>query len=474
MIFKYNKDFFILLLGRLLQIGVTLISLRVSTSLLPEAELGLVYYLTALQSFFSLFLINPVGQYFNRQTNRWLQEGVIFERFVSQSLFILFVVIFAFIFLIFLQYIGIINISTDLILVTSSLILAQSLNQTVIPLLNMLNRRGAFVVFNLLTAICCLVMSFILVNFVENSAICWSVGILIGTMIINLFAVKWLRLISFRVSMSNSASTNSDYVAIFKYILPIAFATFFLWFLGSGYRVIIEKFYGLEYLAAIGIGLAIASQFFTIAESLLSQFLLPTLYRNIELADYQTRLKAFNSYLRIVIPLYISLALFLTFSIKYLFPYLVAEKYHSFYIFAVYGVWTEVLRVLTNSFSVAAQIEQKTVKIVLPYVVGAFILFFGLFFQKYVEDKLVVMGLLVLSNFCVFSLMVIGMRRYLKFTFPFRQVLFMIMFVFPSVLFFYFVNFDAIVSFESLIYLIFGSGLYTLGVFFRIGKLIHD
>ncbi|KJF99856.1 hypothetical protein UB34_00020 [Photobacterium leiognathi] len=85
-----KNDFVILLLGRIIQIGIVLISLRVSTTVLPESELGSIYYLTTLQGLFSLFLINPVGQYFNRNTNKWFSNGVIVKCFTNQVKYIFF------------------------------------------------------------------------------------------------------------------------------------------------------------------------------------------------------------------------------------------------------------------------------------------------------------------------------------------------------------------------------------------------
>ena len=61
-----------------------------------------------------------------------------------------------------------------------------------------------------------------------------------------------------------------------------------MWFLNSGYRMIVEKMYGLEFLAFLGVGLAVSSQVFAIAESLLTQYFIPELYKNSENSTKET------------------------------------------------------------------------------------------------------------------------------------------------------------------------------------------
>lgn len=478
MIFRYNSDFIVLFFGRVVQILITIFSIRLSTTYLPENELGLVYYIIAIQTFFSLFLINPVGQYFNRQTNRWSSDGVIFQCFVNQGLYIFFISIFALLFLFVLRHLEIIDLSLYLVIITSVLVMVQSLNQTAVPLLNMLGQRRAFVLYNLLTSILCVSFSFIFIIYIGSSALNWFLGIITGTFMTNIFTVMCLRNISktscfFKISFIDIRAEFSNF---FSFVLPIAFATIFLWFLASGYRVIIQEFYGLEFLAVIGVGLAVASQFFSTTESFLTQFYIPILYKNIETADKHGRIKAYNDYLTAVIPIFISLAIFLTFSIKYIFPFLVAAKYHNLYFFAIYGVWIELFRVLTNALSLASQIERKTSNIVFPYFFGAAILFIGFFFRKQLDDKLIFMNLLILAYFLVFLLMATSMKRFLKYSFPIKHTAKVIIFVCPSFFFFHFVNFNAAanISLETAVYIFIGFVLYVFGIISSLGKLIND
>ena len=55
---KINNNFKVLLAGRLLQIVITLCALRISTTILPQIELGFVYYIITVQSFFYKHRVN--------------------------------------------------------------------------------------------------------------------------------------------------------------------------------------------------------------------------------------------------------------------------------------------------------------------------------------------------------------------------------------------------------------------------------
>lgn len=125
MIFKnINYDLIILLSGRLLQAFITLITLRVLTTVLPKSELGLVYYIITIQTFYSLFLINPVGQYFNRNTIAWYENGRLMNHLKMQLLYVATIAIGAFFTLFIIDYLNYANFSFVDILLISFLILS--------------------------------------------------------------------------------------------------------------------------------------------------------------------------------------------------------------------------------------------------------------------------------------------------------------------------------------------------------------
>ncbi|WP_305842136.1 lipopolysaccharide biosynthesis protein [Photobacterium leiognathi] len=427
-----KNDFVILLLGRIIQIGIVLISLRVSTTVLPESELGSIYYLTTLQGLFSLFLINPVGQYFNRNTNKWFSNGVIVKCFTNQVKYIFLVAVISSITLIVLSRCNVINIGSSIALEISFLIFAMSLNQTILPLLNMLNKRKAFVVFNLFTALFSLLISLILIYIFEATAKFWFIGIIASNLIFSLYGYLYLRQI--KCSSNKATEIKQNIVEVIKFALPISIATFFMWYLSSGYRIEVEKQYGLVFLASLGVGLAVSNQIFNIIESLLTQYFIPTLYRNIEGKDKIGRAFEFNRYLYLMLPIYFSTALVTTVAIKNLLPFVVGDKYYSVYVFSFFGIWIEFSRVTSNIFSVVSQIENKTNYFVPSYIISALFLFIGLNFFDYNQNKLCL--IILVANIINMIVIYLLSNRLLRISIPYLNLIKVILYTLPSMMFF--------------------------------------
>jgi len=69
--------------------------------------------------------------------------------------------------------------------------------------------------------------------------------------------------------------------SILTYCLPLALATGLMWLQLSGYRFLIESYWGLAQLGLMAVGLNLAGQFWSLAESLAMQFLNPLFYRRV-------------------------------------------------------------------------------------------------------------------------------------------------------------------------------------------------
>ncbi|TFH92998.1 hypothetical protein [Vibrio ouci] len=456
-----KSDFIILLAGRLIQVALTLVALRVSTTILPQLEMGYVYYLIVLQSFFTLFLISPVGQFFNRQASKWYDNNIIYSNYIKQVVYISLISVLSTIVLFFAKLLGYDLPSYSLLVVSSCLVLSQSSNQTIVPLLNMLGHRRAFVSFSLITAIFSLLMSFIFITFFGATAFSWLLGIVVGNLIVTIIATLW-----FKTTLTNNQSNAGiDLAQLRRFCLPIAIATIFMWFLNSGYRMVVEGVYGLEFLAFLGVGLSVSSQVFSIAESLLTQYFIPGLFKKSEVDCEISRTNLVNSYFSLVIPLYVSLALFLTHSIEYFFPYIIAEQYYDAYHFAIYGAWIELGRVLTNAFAIVSQVERKTSKFLFPYAFGAVFLFLSMSLNNEFYSVVSIETLLVTSGFIVLITMYFFMKRSLKFTIPIKGIVLFNLFTLPAIIFFNLFNIPTSISIASLILCFIGGLIYILGVF---------
>ncbi|CNJ77306.1 Uncharacterised protein [Yersinia intermedia] len=464
-----NRDFFVLLSGRLLQVLVVLLTLRVSTTVLPKSELGTIYYLITLHTFYSLFFINPVGQYFNRNTIYWYNKGDIIFCFKRQFFYITSIAITAIITLNLIKYFGVINLSGKTLLVIGMLIVSQSTNQTIIPLINMIGKREAFVSLNLLTAILSLFLSFCMIYYFEEKAEYWLSGMIISNILVSLFAFKYLSMISKRTMPISDARKNlihelSLLFKVIKFSVPIGIATLFMWYLNSGYRIQVENHYGLVYLALIGVGLSISNQVFNIVESVLTQYMIPGLYKSIEGANKDEVRIIYSNYLNSIIPIYLAVAIFLSFSIKNLLPFLVNESFSTGYAIIIFGAWIEFTRVVTNALALASQIERKTGSFIPAYLLGATSLIAS--FKFFPNDASLICVKLLIANIVVVIFMAIMMKKIINFHFYFSRLLKVTIYISPSVVFFYYVNSMSGLDFNNFIFSSIGCFLFLLFLYY--------
>ncbi|BBB25220.1 lipopolysaccharide biosynthesis protein [Amphritea japonica] len=467
-----TRDFWVILIGKAAQVLLMLLSLKLSTYYLDPSVMGQIYLLTTIYTFFVFLLISPVGQFFNRYTHKWYGENVLYDRLWLYLLYIIVVCIIASIGAVVIHNLSeSANISVvSFSLLVGGLVLIVSINQTVVPLFNMLNYRILFTTMTFFTSFLALCFSLVVIYYVDKSASSWLLGILIGNAVIIVFAVYIMRsILSANEVVNNSLISlcvfdQQKINKIIRFSVPVSLATVFMWAQNSGYRISIEKLIGLEYLGFLGVGLVLATQIFSVVESILMQYYHPGFYRSIKSESTELRLAAVNSYLNSTIPVYFSLALFLTFSIEYIFPILVSGDYAKGYAFCVFGVWIEFFRTVTNSISSIAHSEVKMKGYMYPYIFGALATNALVYMAAlYVNDINSIPMALNVGALITMLLMYFNMRKILPFTINFTLVMIFLIAVLPSLLFFLLFPFPQNID----VYYI--SSLCTGGVLFLIG-----
>ncbi|WP_290606734.1 hypothetical protein [Arsenophonus sp. ENCA] len=434
-----------MLFGRLFQVLLTFIIFRVLTTIFTKSELGIIYYLIALQSFYTLFLINPVGQFFYRNIISWYNSGMTMFFLKKQLLYISSITFFVIISLGFLRYFNLVKLSFEQFWLIVALTFSQSFNQTILSLLNMIGKKWAYVNLNILTSIISLLLFFFLICFFDKKSEYWLYGIVFANLFLFFFAFNYLCFVlKGKIKELNLCAiilhNNADIFKIIKFSLPISIATLFMWYLSSGYRIQVEDHFGLAYLALIGVGLSISNQVFNIIESILTQYLIPDLYHRIENKNKnKNKIEVlFNNYLNVIIPIYLSIAIFLTFSIKNLLPFIVSESFADGYVIIIFGAWIEFTRVVTNALALASQIERKTNYFIPAYFLGS--LFLIILFNVFLKQKSLICFYLLFANIVVLIFMGIMMKKVINFTLSWSRIFKIILYSIPSSLFFYYVS----------------------------------
>lgn len=366
-----KRDLLILIWGRLLTAGLGLITVKAVTTYLTPLEYGQFAMLVVIQSFCGLFLVNPLGMYLNRHTHEWWEDGTLISRLGNYKWYILCV-----------SGIGCavgIGLSKESLLFQviatgfALIVMVNGItwNSTWVPLLNMVGLRSQSVRWALLTSVFVLLFPITICLFFPTG-LGWFTGQAFGYSLGAYFARR-----SFlRISLTRSIklkNVNFDWKDICIYCFPLALGTGFMWIQQSGFRLIVEHYWGLASLGYLSVGLMLANQMWSLIESLAQQFLYPLFYKRIANSDVSLKSEAFSDLLNVLIPIYLILAGAFFLAAPYLLKVLASSNYADAGSFFKFGVGIEFFRVVANLISNAAHATKKTQTIVLPYAIGAIV-----------------------------------------------------------------------------------------------------
>ncbi|MFJ5409488.1 lipopolysaccharide biosynthesis protein [Pectobacterium punjabense] len=364
----------ILIMSRIIQIAISLLSLRLITSFFNNDELGTYYLFISLFMFASLSVLNPYGQYINRHTYKWRDDGILF---LWVGRYIKFTFLFSFSFSIILTIYYLFshqNSPLFLGVVCGVYIITITTNQFLLHTLNILNNRVMFSALTILTALVGLIAAYLLLkgNLLNiGKPYLWLFGIIIANFISLIFALFWLKK---NERSSTRKNFDFDYKEIMFFCIPIAISTFFMWFINSGYRFGVETLVGLSYLGIIAVAFTVSGQIMTVVESLITQILQPLLFQKIDSQKIVDRIKHLNNYINETIAIYLFSAIFCSFFMHYIFLFLIDKKFIQYASIGIIAVWFDFFRISTNSLSMVFFSEKNMKKMITPYACGSFFL----------------------------------------------------------------------------------------------------
>ena len=422
----FKADIFVLATGKFIQTVLLFLAVKIFTTKLPDAEVGNLILMMAVTMFIGLALINPVGSLINREVNSWVNKQVFYIKLRYFNAYVFCVSIFTLFVPYFLGRFGIGNSipALQFAIAISLFTFFNTWNQTIIPLLNILFYRKAFVFFTIASISMYLGFSVFFVTIFEATAFWWLIGHLLGLGLGFTFALMF----TFKHVQSGNGKLTLDIRApelkkILRFTFPLGLATLMLWVLGHWYKLFIESQLGAEALAYIGLALALATSLAGAAESLIMQVFHSSFYRGIaEAENIEKRSEAFQIFINGTIPLAAGAIFIIICIAPFLLKLLVDDRFSTIYPFLVLGLTIEVVRVMTNIFSHAAHSEYKTKKNILPYTVGAAIAIPGIFYSTTLEHwEYCVLASLFSGWLISLVLMVGNAKKLLHFNLPFIQ-----------------------------------------------------
>ena len=362
-----------IIFGRAAQFILLLMVMRLATTYLPPEEMGRLSLITAAVAFYALFLVNPVGMFINRRIHAWDQLGRAKHYIKLHWIYLLIVSMFAAASLAVLnnahafgfQF----NIVWLLMLVCGSL-LFNTINQTAIPSLNMLEFRGRFVALTLGTIGAGLVSSFLLVRAFEPTAEYWLLGLLIGQTVFAVTGVKWF-FEKLRPETSVVMPTSAHLWRLFYFAWPIAISVGFNWLQTQGYRFFVADSLGLIALGLFVSGYGISAGLVAAFESVLTTYFQPRFYKRVSNNSLVDQSLAWNKYAGAILPSLMLVTFLLVGLAPELTRFLVGPAYQSASQFVIWGVLAEGARVVAGVYSMSAHAKMQTRLLLLPNILGA-------------------------------------------------------------------------------------------------------
>ena len=413
-----TKDLKIIILGRVLQIGITLFSIRFLTTFLSPEEVGNYYLLLALMAFFNLVLLNPPGMYFSRHLLEWQRSKQLLNALSVFIGWMLVVIILAMgvLLLVYdvLDYKSKFELTVFLVYILGSIIIS-TIHRNVLFGSNTLGFRKEFVIYLLLTLMLGLIFSSLIVTVYYPYALGWLLGVLLSELLLVYFIFKFfIQDNILDIQKIKTTLTKERLKKILFFTFPIGITTFLMWGQTIAYRFLVDRYYSAEVLAYIAVGLGIAASVFGSVESIAQQYFNPIFLKSILDASREKRAEAWNRMAEQIVPIYLFTAFFTLALAEVLINILVDHKFHDAYIYVMVGVMVEFFRVMSNLLNSVAQSEYRTTSTVKPYLVG-FVISLGLLSSMdFSENYLMIPVVLGFAYLCVFIYMYLNMKQILE------------------------------------------------------------
>lgn len=412
-------------LGRVAQFLLLFATIKVSTTLLPPAEMAKVYLVSSIVAFYAMLLLNPVGMFMNRRLHSWNADGKVQHYYNYFWIYLIVVCGFAVVSLRVFIETGWIDIHTTtgraLLLVGGSLLIA-TLNQVVIPGLNLLGYRGWFVALTVASVAASLIAAIIFVVEFSSSAENWIFGLLVGQLI---FAAVGWKVFFAKLNVCNvlEKPTRQHIGILFEFAWPISIAVGLGWAQTQSYRFMMESKLDLQSLGLFAAGYGIAAGLISAFESIFTAYLQPIFYKRISNENLIDQAKAWSDYSEAIIPSLLLVGFYILATTTELTRVMLGPEYLSSSEFIMWGVIAELARVGVGIYGMVAHARMKTRLLLVPSFVGACLSVALIWWLMPIYGSSGVGAGLVLSSVTAFGFIYVSTAKEFAQNFPRRMVI---------------------------------------------------
>jgi O-antigen/teichoic acid export membrane protein len=394
----------------------------------PE-EMGRVTQVMSVAALASAMLVGPVLAYFGRGLLGWIDAGRLLAKL--QCFFAYVVVIgglsSAVVWLVQGRTGLVSGISTDWVaLLVLLYVLAYSFHTVATSCLNILGRRGVYVIFANLAVWGGLGLALIMFSCMRKPQV-WLLGIYSGfvlsaTSIVLLIRIGFQAKAQPREDGSHCLAFTVKTVSVFAW--PQAVAHGFYWLLAQSYRFILGSRVGVTSVGLFAAAYMVCSVPMQTFETLFNEFYSPTLYRSIKnRATAEEMARAWNAYASAYVPAVILFGAFLAGSCAFLVKLLLGEEFQVAAPILICPILTETMRAISSSLHTMG-IVTVDMRINLPPVAAGAIISPILVYILAPWNPLIGTGLALFASYIVVILIVIPMTyRTLPIRWPVARML---------------------------------------------------
>lgn len=368
----------------MIQALLSILTVRLMTELLDQKQVGNQYLINSVILWFSLVLINPVGMYVNRHIHEWQREKKLFFVFKQLNKYFLFVALLSIPIIFGLKKFTAIGEQIDIfdfVIYAFFYIFISTWFQTLSSFFNLFEYQKQFVFLNIISQAVGLVFSFCLVKYYSNSAVFWLVGLLVGQLISLVVGLLLGKKYFFAADQDQMGRFENEKLLdheAFKFCLPVAITTLFMWFSSQGYRIIVDRVLGAESLASLGVGLGIAASVAAIIESIATQYFYPKYYSSLANSNQTNRRDAWLVLWKSTVTVYLPFCFLTIATAPFLVKVLASAKFGHVVPYVIAGAVFEFFRQSSNISYIASHAELKPSKTILPYMFGGVVLLLSL------------------------------------------------------------------------------------------------
>lgn len=360
-----------ILLGRALQFVLMFVSVKWMTTLLSPEEVGRFTLINTTTAFFALFLINPIGMFFNRKLHAWFERGVARHYFHYYLGYMVLVALFS---AGCVWVAGVLGIGqadfVPVAVLVACVMLFGTLHQTLVPTLNMLGQIRGFLALTVLTLFIGLLFSGGLAQLFYPSAVMWLAGSIAAQTLFALLAYRIL----FPEGDTGETKPKLDAAhvrTLWRFGWPVAVAVGFNWVHMQGYRFYLANNHGLSEFGMFAAGYGVAAAVLAAFELVLTTRFQPFFYQRINAAEPEARHRAWGAYAKIMLPASFLGVTGVVATADELAVLFLGPAFHGVGDYVQLGALAEWMRIVVGVFVLHAHAEMKTHTLIVPNLIGA-------------------------------------------------------------------------------------------------------